>query len=35
MHDDFAAVPDGEQITEETFMSFEDNKGEFDNDRGQ
>ena len=31
----FADLPQGEEITEETLENFEDNKGDFDDDRGQ
>ena len=30
---EFAAVPDSEQITEATFENLVDNKGEFEDDR--
>ena len=31
----FAEMPEKEQITDETLENFEDNKGDFDDDRGQ
>lgn len=31
----FADMPQSEEITEKTLENFEDNKGDFDDDRGQ
>ncbi len=31
----FAEMPEKEKITDETLENFEDNKGDFDDDRGQ
>ena len=30
---DFAPIPEGEKITEETFENLTDNKGEYEDDR--